>query len=141
RDEYEVMKRHTLIGGRLLAGSSSSVLQMAQQIALNHHERWDGTGYPCGVKGIAIPECARIVSVVDVYDALTHDRVYRPAFPQEQALELIHQGMGTQFDPVLLASFFTVIDELERIGQLHPDHPSGEAALAEAAGSAGTAVI
>ena len=82
-EEFERMKLHTTIGAQMLAGSTSPVLQLAEQIALSHHERWDGTGYPQGLAGEAIPEAARIVSIVDVYDALTHDRVYRPAFAEE----------------------------------------------------------
>ena len=106
-DEFEIIKRHTLIGAEMLAGSSVPMLQMAETIALNHHERWDGEGYPAGLVRHAIPESARIVSIVDVYDALTHDRVYRPALPQEEALQIMQQGAGTQFDPLLLAAFFS----------------------------------
>ena len=73
--EFEIMKSHTVIGGQLLADSQSPMLKMAGEIALSHHERWDGTGYPCRVSGSEIPLAARIVAIVDVYDALTHDRV------------------------------------------------------------------
>jgi hypothetical protein len=91
-DEFEVMKTHTLIGADMLSGSNVPMLQMAREIALDHHERWDGRGYPHGLAGEDVPEGARIVAIVDVYDALTHDRVYRPAMPEEQALSILQQG-------------------------------------------------
>ena len=83
-EEFEIMKQHAVIGAQMLSGSDIPLLQMAQQIALNHHERWDGQGYPAGLAGEAIPQCARILAVVDMYDALSHDRVYRPAMEEEK---------------------------------------------------------
>jgi putative two-component system response regulator len=85
-NELATMQTHARLGARLLAGSRSPVLRMAHDIALCHHERWDGNGYPSGLKGIEIPEAARIVAVVDVYDALSHNRVYRPALPEQEVL-------------------------------------------------------
>ena len=82
--DFEVMKTHATIGAEMLSGSDVPVLQLAREIALNHHERWDGQGYPAGRAGSEIPECARIVSIVDVYDALTHDRVYRCRCPRRR---------------------------------------------------------
>jgi putative two-component system response regulator len=120
-DEYEIMKRHTLIGANVLAGSRSPVLLLAREITLNHHERWDGGGYPNGKQGDEIPETARIVSIVDVYDALTHDRVYRPALSQDASLELMERGRGTQFDPVLLRLFMSLAAEMQRISSENPD--------------------
>ena len=79
-EEFEEMKAHTLIGGRILAGSTSPLLQMAEIIATTHHERWDGKGYPHSLKGEEIPLAGRIVALADVFDALTTNRVYRPAF-------------------------------------------------------------
>jgi putative two-component system response regulator len=108
-DEYELMKRHTVIGGSMLAGSNEPVLRMAHEIALNHHERWDGTGYPAGIAGEAIPEAARIVSIVDVYDALSSKRVYRPAMSEKKVIDMIAAGQGSQFDPYLLAGFFSAL--------------------------------
>jgi putative two-component system response regulator len=119
--EFGIMKQHTTIGARMLAGSPSPILQMARDIALCHHERWDGTGYPVGLSGQAIPESARILSIVDVYDALTHDRVYRPAFPPSEVISLMQRGCGTHFEPGLLATFFTVLEEIDRISAAHPD--------------------
>jgi CHASE1-domain containing sensor protein len=120
-EEFAVMKTHTRIGADILAGSESSMLQMARDIALNHHERWDGKGYPRGLAGKAIPECARIVAIVDVYDALTHDRVYRPALPESEVLTIMQQGAGTHFDPLLMTFFFLHFSEIRRIAQEHPD--------------------
>lgn len=129
-DEYDVMKRHTLIGAEILAESSSPLLMLAAEIALRHHERWDGEGYPHGLAGEAIPEPARILAIVDVYDALTHDRVYRPALPVEQVLEIMAEGQGTQFDPLLLPVFFAAHEEIERISQIVPDRSPATFAVA-----------
>lgn len=121
--EYQIMKTHTLIGARMLDGSQSPILQMAHEIAMAHHERWDGEGYPKGLAGTAIPEAARIVSIVDVYDALSHDRVYRPALSEDEVLEHLTQGSGTQFDPTLLAIFLVHHEAARRILQENPDEP------------------
>jgi putative two-component system response regulator len=120
-EEFEVMKTHTTIGGEMLAGSQSAILQMASQIALSHHERWDGTGYPQGLAGEDIPEASRIVTIVDVYDALTHDRVYRAALPEAQVLEYMQKGEGKHFDPRLLKVFFSCLDEVHQISEEHHD--------------------
>jgi putative two-component system response regulator len=119
--EFEVMKTHTIIGAKMLEGSHSAILHMARDIALNHHERWDGGGYPRGIVGMEIPEAARIVSIVDVYDALSHDRVYRHAFPDDRVLRFMYQGCGSQFDPSLFAVFLSHYDELRQLSQANPD--------------------
>jgi HD-GYP domain-containing protein (c-di-GMP phosphodiesterase class II)/CHASE1-domain containing sensor protein len=124
--EYDIMKTHTLIGAKMLEGSLSSILSMAHDIALCHHERWDGRGYPQGLSGLAIPEAARILSIVDVFDALSHDRVYRAEMPDEEVLQLMSKGVGTQFDPALLAVFFAHYEELRRIAQENPDESATE---------------
>jgi putative two-component system response regulator len=110
RDEFEEMKKHTTIGGKILQQlldkmPSQRYLEYAQRIALNHHERWDGSGYPNRVAGDLIPIEARIMSVADVYDALVSDRVYRPAMSREEAVKLITAGKGTQFDPRIIEVF------------------------------------
>ena len=133
-DEFEIMKQHTTIGAQMLAGSDSPVLELGRRIALSHHERWDGRGYPTGLPGEAIPQSARIVAIVDVYDALTHDRVYRPALPEDQALSIMEQDWGKHFDPVLLRVFFSLLPEMRRIARDTPDdlvsiNPLREAAL------------
>jgi putative two-component system response regulator len=119
--EFEIMKTHTTIGARMLAGSHSAILLMAHDIALSHHERWDGTGYPQGLAEEAIPEAARILSIVDVYDALSHDRVYRPAMPEGEVLNLMQRAAGTQFDAMLLATFLAHFDEMRAIIEQNPD--------------------
>jgi putative two-component system response regulator len=99
REEFEQMKEHTGIGARILEGSGIAMLELAKEIALHHHEKWDGSGYPDGLSGEAIPLSARIVAVCDVYDALITDRVYRRALPEEEALAIMKEGRGTHFDP------------------------------------------
>ena len=121
REEFGVMKTHTVIGAKMLAGSESSVLQMAQEIALCHHERWDGGGYPRGLAESAIPETARIIALVDVYDALTHDRVYRAALPETEALAIMERGRGNHFDPFLFGVFLSLVPEMRRIAEENPD--------------------
>jgi PAS domain S-box-containing protein len=104
-EEFETMKTHAAAGARVLSGSSSPVLQMATVIAATHHERWDGNGYPAGLAGEAIPLVGRVVAVADVFDALTHDRPYKSAWPVEEAIAEIRRGAGTQFDPRVAAAF------------------------------------
>jgi PAS domain S-box-containing protein len=104
-DEFAKVKRHTVDGAEILSGSSSCVLQVAEQIALNHHERWDGSGYPNGVAGEDIPLPARIVAVADVFDALTHARPYKQAWSIGDALAEIRAQRGTHFDPRILDAF------------------------------------
>jgi hypothetical protein len=106
--EYEVMKTHAELGARLLSGSSSPVLQMAAVIAASHHERWDGAGYPAGLAGEAIPLVGRIVTVADVFDALTHDRPYKSAWSVGQAITEIQRGAGSQFDARVTTAFLAM---------------------------------
>ncbi len=104
-EEFAIMKTHPVIGGRILAGSRSPMLQMAKDIALSHHENWDGSGYPYGLKGEAIPMAARIVALADVFDALVHARAYRPGLSADAALEIMARNRGRQFDPNLFDEF------------------------------------
>jgi putative two-component system response regulator len=120
-DEFETMKTHTLIGSVILADSDSPMLRLAQEIAMYHHERWDGTGYPNGIKRKDIPESARIVAVADVFDALSHDRVYRPAFPMDRVLQMMEEGNGTHFDSRVLEAFYVCLPALYKIAEEHPD--------------------
>jgi PAS domain S-box-containing protein len=103
--EFELMKTHALVGGRILAGSTSPALQLAEEIALTHHEWWDGRGYPNGLKGADIPLSGRIVAVADVFDALIQRRPYKAAWPVEEAVEEIRRLAGRQFDPEVVDAF------------------------------------
>jgi response regulator RpfG family c-di-GMP phosphodiesterase len=111
-DEFEQMKLHTSTGHRILAGSQVALLELAASIALTHHERIDGTGYPNGLRGSEIPIEGRIVAVADVFDALTSDRVYRPAMCTAEAMTIMLCGRGTQFDERVLDVFVTSLEEI-----------------------------
>ncbi len=109
-EEFEIMKEHTVRGKIVLSSTdtklgSDSFLSIARVVAYSHHERWDGKGYPQGLAGEDIPLCARLMSVADVYDALTSRRVYKPAMPHEKAKSIMMDGYGTQFDPAVLDAF------------------------------------
>jgi response regulator RpfG family c-di-GMP phosphodiesterase len=112
--EWEVMKRHTTIGGDLLAGSRSPLVQMGEVIARTHHERWDGTGYPAGLAGEAIPLVGRICAVCDVFDALTSDRPYKRAWAVDEALAEIERQSGRHFDPRIAALLLELGPALRR---------------------------
>lgn len=120
--EFSEMKRHTtygrdaiLVAEARLNDGDSSFLQFAREIAYSHHEKWDGSGYPQGLAGEAIPLSARIMAVGDVYDALISKRVYKPAFPHEQAVAFIQKGKGTHFDPRVVEALEQVIDRFQAI--------------------------
>lgn len=104
-EEWELMKSHTVIGARILSGSRFPLLQMAESIALTHHEKWDGKGYGVGMSGEDIPIEGRIVAVADVFDALTHERPYKRAWPVEEALQEIQSLAGRHFDPEVVEAF------------------------------------
>ncbi|HTC72752.1 MAG TPA: HD domain-containing phosphohydrolase [Solirubrobacteraceae bacterium] len=114
-EERAIVETHAEEGHRLVRGSSSSILDMAATIALSHQEKWDGSGYPRGLKGEAIPIEGRIVAVADVFDALTSDRVYRKAFSIEDAVQMMREQRARHFDPVLLDAF------MEVLGRTGPD--------------------
>src|SRR5437660_5780806 len=127
--ERAIVETHAEEGYRLVRGSSSAILEMAATIALSHQEKWDGSGYPRGLAGESIPIEGRIVAIADVFDALTSDRVYRRAFPVEEAVKIMTEQRGRHFDPVLLDAFMEVLDRAgaDARGELRAD-PS---ALAE----------
>jgi putative two-component system response regulator len=115
--EWGYVKRHPLIGAELLKGSESVVLQVGEVIALTHHERWDGTGYPQGLKGEEIPMGGRICALADVFDALTTKRSYKPEVNVEDAIELIQDASNQLFDPQLVSIFVQNIEEIKKIRQ------------------------
>lgn len=111
-DEWEIMKTHTMIGGKIIGDHSSELLKLARQVALTHHERWDGTGYPQGLIGENIPISGRIVMLADVFDALTSERPYKKAWSEADAIKEIDHGSGTHFDPTLVAAFMKALPEI-----------------------------
>jgi putative two-component system response regulator len=123
------MKRHTEIGHDLLSSSKSELMAMAAVIALTHHERFDGAGYPRGLAGEEIPIEGRTVAVADVFDALLSDRVYRPAFSLQEAVETVKRGRGTQFDPVILDALLENVDAMMLTGGPPRSDPATSRAL------------
>ena len=105
--DWRQAQRHAELGGRMLGGLGYEVLETASRIALTHHERWDGTGYPLGLAGTNIPIEGRITAVADVFDALTTKRSYKPAFSLEKSFGILTEGRGTQFDPEVLDAFLS----------------------------------
>lgn len=122
-EEREIMQRHTDVGGDLLAGSRSPVVQLGEVIARTHHEHWDGTGYPAGLAGEDIPLAGRICAVCDVFDALVSERPYKPSWTVEEAVEEIRSLSGSQFDPRLVELFLGLVTELPLPAELvHQAH-------------------
>jgi putative two-component system response regulator len=132
RDEFEIMKQHAVIGGTTLeaaagAHPSAKYLQIARDIAFTHHEKFDGSGYPHGLRGEAIPLCGRIVALSDVYDALTTPRVYKPAYSHDVAKNIILDGCGKHFDPEIVEAFEA---NEERFIEIHQQLSNSPADLA-----------
>jgi putative two-component system response regulator len=115
--EWVVMKTHSRIGHDILARSQAPVFQLAAEIALSHHEQWNGSGYPQGLAGQAIPESARIVAVADVFDALSMRRPYKEAWPLERVLQTLREGAGQHFEPELIEIFFSIQGQILEIQQ------------------------
>ncbi|MGP0628169.1 HD domain-containing phosphohydrolase [Nitrospina sp. 32_T5] len=122
-EEWEVMKTHTTIGAEILSGSSSEMMKMAESIALTHHEKWDGSGYPSGTKEEEIPVEGRIVAIADVFDALTSDRPYKKAWTVEEAVEELDKCAGQHFDPHLVEKFKNILPEVKEIKNQYVDTP------------------
>ncbi len=111
--EWKIMKQHTIIGGQILEGSDDDFIETAKVIALTHHERWDGSGYPEGLKGLKIPLISRIATVADVFDAMTSRRPYRKEpFTVEDTFQIIKEGRGSHFDPDVVDAFFAAKEEI-----------------------------
>lgn len=120
-EEFEIMKGHPEIGADMLSNTKVPLLNMAAQVSLCHHERWDGTGYPKGLKGEEIPIEARITTIVDVYDALVHKRVYKKASSEQSAVTLMTQMVGKHFDPELFKLFLKNLPKMQRIRQAYSE--------------------
>lgn len=114
-EEWEIMKRHTIYGARILGDSNFELLRVGEIIAMSHHEKWDGSGYPKGIVGEDIPLYGRICAVADVFDALTSRRPYKEPFSNEKSLEIMRAGRGSHFDPRILDEFFNDFDRVQAI--------------------------
>lgn len=121
--ETALMRTHPKIGHDML--QKVGFLRAASDVPYSHHERWDGAGYPQGLRGEAIPLAARVFSVVDVWDALSHPRVYKPAWPQDEVIAYLRQVAGSQLDPHLVALFLNHLDELKLLAHAETGAPSG----------------
>ncbi|MBF0560982.1 MAG: two-component system response regulator [Alphaproteobacteria bacterium] len=133
-EEFDTMKSHTLIGWRALSYAeqvlgSNSFLRYASEIALTHHEKWDGSGYPHGLSGEDIPLSGRLMAVADVYDALTSRRPYKPPFPHAVAAKMIIDGRGRHFDPNIVDAFIALESEIQQVLETINDGPTGNAGL------------
>ena len=120
-EEFEEMKLHSAIGADMLNGTNIPLLNTASEIAMCHHEKWDGTGYPRGLSGTEIPESARITTIVDVYDALVHRRVYKEASSEDTALKIMAKMVGKHFDPELYEVFLQNLDSIREIKDAHAE--------------------
>lgn len=120
-EEFAIMKTHATLGYQILAGSQSEIVRTGAQIALSHHEKFDGSGYPQGLAGEAIPLFARIVAVADVFDALTSERPYKSAWPLEKAVEFLREGSGHHFDPACVDAFLLHWDQVLEIRERYKD--------------------
>ncbi len=120
-EEWEIMKTHAQIGADILGGSDSELLIMASEIAITHHEKWDGSGYPRGLKGEEIPLVGRIVAIADVFDALTSARPYKKAWPVEKAVTTIKEDSGKHFDPLLVDLFLKILPDIILINEKYAE--------------------
>ena len=126
-EEWEVMKTHAAIGAEILSGHHSDLMEMARVIAMTHHEKWDGTGYPNGLKGEDIPLVGRIVALADVFDALTSERPYKKAWSVEDALGYLLENRGMHFDPDLVDIFEKVLPEILAVREQYAEPPAPSA--------------
>ncbi|MGV8025259.1 MAG: HD domain-containing phosphohydrolase [Anaerolineaceae bacterium] len=119
--EWEIMKQHSVIGAKILQGSDAEFIRLGETIAHYHHEKWDGSGYPDHLKGVEIPIAARIVAIVDVFDALTSKRPYKEPLSLERSLTIIREGRGNHFDPDVVDAFFAAQDEILALKKQYKD--------------------
>jgi putative two-component system response regulator len=119
--EWETMKQHTVIGAKILSGSDAEFIRLGETIARSHHEKWDGSGYPDGLKGTEIPIAGRIAAVADVFDALTSKRPYKEPFSVERSLATITEGRGSHFDPEAVDAFLAIQEEILAIKKQYGD--------------------
>lgn len=120
-EEWHTMRKHTHFGATILGEHSSALMRLASEIALTHHEKWDGSGYPNGLEGKAIPLSGRVVAVADVFDALTSVRPYKQAWPMDEAIQFIKDNSGSHFDPDIVAAFLAVLPQVEAIKTQYAD--------------------
>ena len=119
-EEFDIIKQHTVDGGRIIQDTFGHLeddlySKMAYQVARHHHEKWNGKGYPEGLKRRAIPLCARIMAVADVFDAISEKRCYRDAMPMDKCFQIIEEGSGQDFDPIIAEVFLDMRDKVEAI--------------------------
>jgi len=120
-EEWQIMQQHPTIGHDILKGSERPILEAAATIAHQHHEHFDGTGYPQGLKGEMIHEHARIVAVADVFDALTHVRCYKPAWPLQEVIDYMRASTGTHLDPHIVEVLFANLNAVLAVNTKYPD--------------------
>lgn len=120
-DEWKIMRNHSVMGAKILEGSSSDIINLAEILAHGHHEKWNGLGYPDGKKGEEIPLYCRIVALADVFDALTTERPYKNAFSIEKSFAIIHEERGNHFDPAVVDAFFEITDKIIEIREKYSD--------------------
>jgi len=125
-DEWETMKTHTTIGATILSGEDSDLLSLAKEIAITHHEKWDGSGYPNDLKGDDIPLVGRICALADVFDALTSERPYKKAWTVDESVDFIKENKGKHFDPNLVDLFVECLPQIVGIKNLYPDNDTEE---------------
>jgi putative two-component system response regulator len=120
-DEWRTFRQHTFVGEMIMDVQSSPIVTMAAKIALTHHEKWDGTGYPLGLSGEDIPIAGRITAVADVFDALNSKRPYKPALPLDKCFAIIREGSGTHFDPKVVEAFLASREAILEIRMMYAD--------------------
>jgi putative two-component system response regulator len=121
--EIKIMRQHVPFGGEIIGEHRDGLLSMARLIALTHHEKWDGTGYHCGLKGEEIPLVGRITTIADVFDALTSVRPYKKAWPIQDAVAFIEREAGTSFDPELVKKFVEILPQILAVREKYADTP------------------